>query len=143
MATREDRRSDGGGTQGRERANYHLRSGRMGGEHNLFLPEQQEDLSPLTAEIEIRYAVLEEKFAGRTVLEGRLVKLSTSEAEVLSEHPVPPLSNLKSKSSTPSGGWPPGTSTERWSANPRIITPVFICVSPQCHQKLRHLCVGY
>ena len=69
--------------------------GGMGGEHNLFLPEQQEDLSPLTAEIEIRYTVLEEKFAGRTVLEGHLVKLSTREAEVFSEHPVPPLSNLK------------------------------------------------
>jgi adenylate cyclase len=67
----------------------------IGGEHNLYLPEVEAELFALDKEIPIRYMVLEEKFAGRTIFEGNCVKLSTKEAEVRSEHPVSLLSNLK------------------------------------------------
>ena len=69
--------------------------GGIGGKYNLLLPQQGEELTPLDEEIPIRYTVLEEKFAGRTVFSGSFVKLSAKEAEVFSEHPVPMLSNLK------------------------------------------------
>ena len=67
----------------------------IGGEHNLYLPEVESELFALDEEIPIRYMVLEEKFAGRTIFEKNCVKLSTKEAEVRSEHPVSPLGNLK------------------------------------------------
>jgi hypothetical protein len=43
----------------------------------------------------IRFTVLEEKFVGRTVHEGRLVAVSDSEAGMESQLALVPLSNLK------------------------------------------------
>ncbi|MCZ6676086.1 MAG: adenylate/guanylate cyclase domain-containing protein [Candidatus Poribacteria bacterium] len=69
--------------------------GGVGGKYNLFLPEGKDELRPLPEESPIRYTILEEKFADRTVFTGSLVSLSAKEAEVRTEHPVPFLSNLK------------------------------------------------
>ena len=69
--------------------------GGIGGGYDLFLPDPQETLTLLRAAIPIRYIVLEEKFAGRTVFGGHIQKLSVKGATLLSDHPVPPLSNLK------------------------------------------------
>ena len=69
--------------------------GGIGGVHNLFLAEQQAALTPLSTKIPIRYTVLEEKFAGRTIFTAHIVKLSAKAAEVESSTPVALLSNLK------------------------------------------------
>jgi adenylate cyclase len=69
--------------------------GGIGGEHHLFLPELSEELVPLNEAIPISYTVLEEKFAGRTVFAGRLMKLAVKSAELHTDHPLAALSNLK------------------------------------------------
>ena len=69
--------------------------GGIGGEYNLFLPERKDELFVLHEEIPLRYTVLEEKHVDRTVFKGCLVKLSAKGAEVRSENPVAPLSNIK------------------------------------------------
>ena len=63
--------------------------------YNLHLPEVNEPLTALDAAISLRYSVLEEKFVGRTVFQGRLVKLSAKGAQIDAPWPAPPLSNLK------------------------------------------------
>jgi adenylate cyclase len=77
--------------------------GGIGGTYDLFLPEQEEDLTPLADEIAVSYTVLEGKFAGQDVLTGRLVKLGVKTAELLSDEPVAALSNLKMQFMNPNG----------------------------------------
>jgi adenylate cyclase len=67
----------------------------VGGEHNLFLPEREDVLSALPEEILLRYTILEGKYLGGAPFTVRLVKLSARGAEICSEHPVPPWSDLK------------------------------------------------
>jgi adenylate cyclase len=69
--------------------------GGIGGAHQLFLPEHHEDLRPVLQAVPVRYTVLEGKFAGPTVLTGRLVKLAAKAAELHTDEPVASLSNLK------------------------------------------------
>ena len=49
----------------------------------------------LAAPIPVRYAVLEDKYVGRQVLDGSIVRLSETGAESRSAAPVPLLGNLK------------------------------------------------
>jgi hypothetical protein len=67
----------------------------VGGEYNLFLPERGDVLSALPQEILLRYTILEGKYLAGAPFTGRLVKLSARGAEIHSEHPVPPWSDLK------------------------------------------------
>jgi class 3 adenylate cyclase/CheY-like chemotaxis protein len=69
--------------------------GGIGAPFNLSLPSKSQTLSPLPQPVPIRFTVLEEKFAGRTVHGGRLVSLSSSEAGMESELALVLLSNLK------------------------------------------------
>ena len=59
--------------------------GGIGEPFNLSLPARSEALCPLPQPLPIRFTVLEEKFVGRTVHEGRLASLSESEAGIESE----------------------------------------------------------
>ena len=67
----------------------------IGAPFNLSLPGRSEDLWPLPQPLPVRFTVLEEKFVGRTIFEGRLTSLSNSEAGMESELALIPLSNLK------------------------------------------------
>ena len=67
----------------------------IGAPFNLSLPGRSEDLWPLPQPLPVRFTVLEEKFVGRTIFEGRLTSLSDSEAGMESELALIPLSNLK------------------------------------------------
>ena len=69
--------------------------GGIGGPFNLSLPSTSQALAPLPQPMPVRFTVLEEKFAGRTVHEGRLVSVSGSEAGMESDLALLPLSNLK------------------------------------------------
>ncbi len=69
--------------------------GGIGGPFNLSLPSTSQALAPLPQPMPVRFTVLEEKFAGRTVHEGRLVSVSGSEAGLESDLALLPLSNLK------------------------------------------------
>jgi adenylate cyclase len=81
--------------------------GGLGEPFNLSLPERSRALSPLPQPLPIRFTVLEEKFVGRTVHEGRLVSVSDSEAGIESNLALVPLSNLKIELE-PVGGVNPG-----------------------------------
>jgi adenylate cyclase len=69
--------------------------GGIGEPFNLSLPLKSEALCALPQPLPIRFTVLEEKFVGHTVHEGRLAALSESEAGIESELSLMPLSNLK------------------------------------------------
>jgi adenylate cyclase len=69
--------------------------GGIGEPFNLSLPSRSAALCPLPQPLTIRFTVLEEKFVGRTVHEGRLVAVSDSEAGIESQLALVPLSNLK------------------------------------------------
>jgi adenylate cyclase len=80
----------------------------IGEPFNLSLPARTNALSPLPQPLPIRFTVLEEKFVGRTVNEGRLVSVSDSEAGIESELALVPLSNLKIKVEPVAGANPGG-----------------------------------
>ena len=67
----------------------------IGGSHGLTLHTVEPAMVGLAREIPIRYAVLEEKHVGRTMLDASFVRLSVKGAEVRSAVLVPLLSNLK------------------------------------------------
>ena len=69
--------------------------GGIGEPFNLSLPTRSETLCPLPQSLPFRFTVLEEKFVGRTVHEGRLAAVSESEAGIESALALVPLSNLK------------------------------------------------
>ncbi len=69
--------------------------GAIGEPFDISLPSRSQALAPLPAPLPIRFLVLEEKFVGRTVHEGRLVSLSDTEAGVEAGLALVPLSNLK------------------------------------------------
>ena len=80
----------------------------IGEPFNLSLPERSEALCPLPQPLPITFTVLEEKFLGRTVHEGRLAALSESEAGIESELSLVPLSNLKIELNPLAGANPGG-----------------------------------
>ncbi len=67
----------------------------IGEPFNLSLPSRPGALCPLPQPLPLSFTVLEEKFVGRTVYEGRLTSLSESEAGIECELTLVPLSNLK------------------------------------------------
>ena len=74
----------------------------IGGDYNLFLPQEEEIFFPLPEEIrlEFHYALLDGKHIGDSLFKGNLVKLSANGALVRAEnterYAVPePLSNIK------------------------------------------------
>ena len=82
--------------------------GGIGEPFNLSLPSKISVLCPLPQPLAVRFTVLEEKFVGRTVHEGRLVALSDSEAGIESQLPLVPLSNLKIELAAVEGANPGG-----------------------------------
>jgi adenylate cyclase len=67
----------------------------IGGAHPLCLPMQTEMLVPLPQALEVRYTILEGKFAGSILYRGRMVKLATKTAELHLDQPLATFSNLK------------------------------------------------
>jgi class 3 adenylate cyclase len=67
----------------------------IGAPYNLSLPTKSKVLSRLSQPLALQFTVLEEKFVGRTVHEGKLVSISESEAGIDSPSTLLPLTNLK------------------------------------------------
>jgi hypothetical protein len=82
--------------------------GGIGEPFNLSLPARSSALGSLPQPLPISFTVLEEKFLGRTVHEGRLAALSTSEAGIESALSLVPLSNLKIELKPVAGANPSG-----------------------------------
>jgi adenylate cyclase len=82
--------------------------GGIGDPYNLALPDRTKPLVRLPQPLSVRFTVLEEKFAGRTVHEGRLVSASDFEAGIESALKLAPLSNLKLNLEPVPGGNPGG-----------------------------------
>ena len=82
--------------------------GGIGEPFNLSLPSRSAALCPLPQPLPISFTVLEEKFLGRTVHEGRLAALSESEAGIESALALVPLSNLKIELKPVAGANPGG-----------------------------------
>jgi class 3 adenylate cyclase len=91
----------------KERLQLHEVGG-IGEPFNLSLPSKASVLCPLPQPLLIRFTVLEEKFVGRTVHEGRLVAVSDSEAGMESQLALVPLSNLKIELDPVTGANPGG-----------------------------------
>jgi class 3 adenylate cyclase len=69
--------------------------GGNGDRFNLGLPERSKALCPLPEPLPIGFSVMEEKFVGRTLHNGRLSAISDSESGIESEVALAPLSNFK------------------------------------------------
>jgi adenylate cyclase len=69
--------------------------GGIGEPYNLSIPPRSAALSALPEPLPIRFTVLEEKFVGRTVHQGRLAAVSDIEAGIEPDSALAPLSNLK------------------------------------------------
>lgn len=82
--------------------------GGMGEPFNLTLPDRSQPLRPLSEPVAIRFTVLEEKFAGRTVYEGRLMAVSEIEADIQSAAALGPLSNVRIELGSEADGHPGG-----------------------------------
>ena len=82
--------------------------GGIGEPYNVSLPSKSSALVTLPAPLRIRFTVLEEKFVGRTVHEGRLVAVSEIEAGVESGLALVPLCNLKIELAAVAGANPAG-----------------------------------
>jgi adenylate cyclase len=82
--------------------------GGIGEPFNLSLPSRSAILGSLPQPLPISFTVLEEKFLGRTVHEGRLAALSESEAGIESVLSLVPLSNLKIEVKPVAGANPGG-----------------------------------
>jgi adenylate cyclase len=80
----------------------------IAGAHHLCLPTPPETLVALPQALDIRYSVLEGKFAGSTVYGARVLKLATRMAELHVDQPVAAFSNLKLYLLHPSGEVVPG-----------------------------------
>src|SRR5499433_1390406 len=78
------------------------------GTHALCLPTPAETLVPLPQALDLRYTVLEGKFAGSTMYGGRVIKLATGTAELHVDQPVAAFSNLKLHLLRPTGEVVPG-----------------------------------
>jgi adenylate cyclase len=78
------------------------------GAHSLCLPTPTETLALLPQALDMRYSVLEGKFAGSTMYGGRVVKLATRMAELHLDQPVAAFSNLKLHVLRPTGERVPG-----------------------------------
>jgi adenylate cyclase len=82
--------------------------GGIGEPFNLSLPSRSEALCPLPQPLPICFTVLEAKFLGQTVYEGRLAAISDFEAGLESELSLVPLSNLKIEVKSAAGANPGG-----------------------------------
>jgi adenylate cyclase len=80
----------------------------IGGAHSLCLPTPTETRVLLPQALDMRYSVLEGKFAGSTMYGGRVIKLATRTAELHLEQPVAAFSNLKLHLLRPTGEVVPG-----------------------------------
>ncbi|MFN5137067.1 MAG: CHASE2 domain-containing protein [Pseudanabaena sp.] len=67
----------------------------LGGIYNLELPSLSDSLQLLPIPIPITYRILEEKHLGTEMFEGELKQLSPYGAEIVSDHDIPELTNLK------------------------------------------------
>ena len=67
----------------------------IGGVHGRFVQPPSSPMTLLAAPLPVRYAVLDDKDVGRHVLEGCVVRLAETGAEIQSSVPVPLLSTLK------------------------------------------------
>ncbi|HLO84417.1 MAG TPA: adenylate/guanylate cyclase domain-containing protein [Nostocaceae cyanobacterium] len=71
--------------------------GGIGGEFNLFLPQDKENIVNLNQELPIEYVVLQGKHADGMILSGVLVGLSENGAELQTNQDLEILNNLKLK----------------------------------------------
>jgi adenylate cyclase len=80
----------------------------IGGKYNLFLRESSAALALLPQSIPLQFTVLEGKYLGDAVCSGSLVKLSSKDGEVHSEHAVEPRSDIKIQLMSDNGEELPG-----------------------------------
>jgi adenylate cyclase len=118
----------------------------IGGAYKLFLPAREDALVLLQEEIPLRYTVLDGKRLSGMVCTGNIVKLSMKAAEIRSDHPVAPLSNLKMQLMGRNGEAIPGDLYGKVVRNPTGHCPGFsvhfTAISPQLMAFLQQLLSG-
>lgn len=119
--------------------------GSIGEPFNLSLPSKSKVLVPLAPPLSIRFTVLEEKFVGRTLHEGRLAEISETEAGIESAQALAPLSNLKIELQALAGTNPAGeiyakvVNSQASSGQARIR---FTSVSPELKVWMHQVCTA-
>jgi adenylate cyclase len=129
--------------KGAARSLHLFEIGAIGHPYNLELAPRSKAMVSLPQPIPVHFTVLEEKFVGRTVYEGRLVTVSGSEAGIECELTMAPLSNLKIELEPVAGGCPGGeiyakvaSADSGVSHNTRVR---FTAVSPELKRWLRQM----
>jgi adenylate cyclase len=63
--------------------------------YDLYLSSDEDELRSLVNEVTIEYKVLQEKHLGNDVFKGRVVRLSPSGAEIISDAEIAPMTNIR------------------------------------------------
>ena len=120
--------------------------GGIGEPYNLSLSSRSGALSVLSKPLPIRFTVLEEKFVGRTVHQGRLAAVSDCEGGIESELALAPLSNLKIELESEPGANPGGEIYAKVIGNSgsgsRQTRIRFTSVSPELKAWVRQVAAG-
>jgi class 3 adenylate cyclase len=87
----------------------------IAGTHHLFLPTHTETLIPLPQVLDVRYTVLEGKFAGSTMYAGRILKLATRRPNCMWTSRWRPSVISSYTSCAPPGRWCQGSCLPKWS----------------------------
>ncbi len=101
----------------------------IGEPYILLLPSEDEPLTPLAVALPIRYTVLEEKFAGRTVFAGRIMRLSSKDAMVSCQEPLSVMTNLKVQLIDPGSG--------------EVFDHVYVKVMEQSQEDAQQFCLRF
>jgi adenylate cyclase len=80
----------------------------IGGRYNLFLPESTVVLVSLPQAVPLQFTLLDGKHVADTLFTGSLVRLSTKDGAVRSDHPVESWSNIKIQLMSSNGEELPG-----------------------------------
>jgi adenylate cyclase len=118
---------------------YSLRG--IGGEHGLYLERTVQDFVPLRAEVPVRWSLLEGKQVGSLAGEGRLIRLSSTGADVRSARGAEPLANLR-LSLDPAQAGPAADLYAKvidQGPEPDVFRVVFTSVPPEVEQLFRGL----
>jgi len=67
----------------------------IGGDFNIALDRLEPRFSEIPNGLEVKFSILEEKFVGRAVFEGKFIKITPKEAIMESSTALEPLNNLK------------------------------------------------
>lgn len=105
----------------------------IGGEFNLALPKDDANLIPLKKTIPVQYRIVEGKSLADELYQGKLTQLSEKSAELQTDHPLEPLTNLVLNLLVETQG-----ASELWDIYGKVVE-VFEADATRCHIRFTSL----